>query len=369
MTTKYDLDTPMAVIDLDIMERNIDSMAEFFKQAGVGLRPHIKTHKIPEIADLQIKAGAVGITCAKLSEAEVMAEKSTASDLFIAYQIVGAEKIRRLIALSAHSHVSRLSVGIDSVEVAQPLSEAARRRGIKMPVLIKVDVGQARTGVAAGKPTVELGKKLVGMPGLELSGIYTHEGQVYDAPGPAELRDLALSAGAKMAETAGLLRAAGIEVAVVSVGATPSARLTCKVGGITESRPGTYVFNDGMQMRLGTAEERDCALTILATVISVPTPDRAVIDAGSKTVTTERASLCGAYGVIKNRTDLHFFDANEEHGMIQTTGQELKLKVGDKLEIIPNHVCAVMNLHDEVAGLRGDRIETIWKVAARGKIR
>jgi D-serine deaminase-like pyridoxal phosphate-dependent protein len=311
----------------------------------------------------------VGITCAKLGEAEVMAEKSAARDIFIAYQIVGAEKIRRLLALAAHSRVSRVSVGIDSVEVAHPISEAARRRGVRIPVLIKIDVGQARTGVEAGKPALELARKLAAMAGLELAGLYTHEGQVYDASGLAELGGLARAAGEKMAETAALLRAAGLGVAVVSVGATPSARLTCQVPGITESRPGTYVFNDWMQIRLGTAEEKDCALTILATVISVPTADRAVIDAGSKTVTTERISLSGTLGAIRNRPDLQFFDANEEHGMIRMTRLESRLRVGDKVEIIPNHVCAVMNLHDEVVGLRGDRVETIWKVAARGKIR
>jgi D-serine deaminase-like pyridoxal phosphate-dependent protein len=368
-TSKDHLDTPVVTIDLDIMERNISRLAEIARANQIQLRPHIKTHKIPEIADLQLKAGAVGITCAKIGEAEVMIEKSKATDIFIAYQIVGAEKIRRLLKLAEHPKLKKLSIGADSVEVAQPISDAARRRGLKIPVILKTDVGYPRTGVRSGQPTLDLARKIEKMPGLKLAGIYTYEGQVYQAKTPREMRPLALGACQRLIETAELLRKSGIAVDTVSVGATPAARFTSKFPGITELRCGTYIFNDQMQLLCGSAKAKDCALTIVATVVSVPSSDRAVIDAGSKSVTSESVSKFGVFGLIKGRPDLRFTDANEEHGMLKMVSSRRKLKVGDRLEIIPNHVCPVMNLHDEAVGIRNGRVECVWAIAARGKIR
>ncbi len=366
---KDSLDTPVATIDLDTMERNISRLAELSRANHVHLRPHIKTHKTPEIADLQLKAGAIGITCAKIGEAEVMCRKSAATDIFIAYQIVGDQKIRRLLRLAGHPNLRRLSIGTDSVDVAQPISDAARRRGLRIPVILKADVGFARTGVPVGRPVLDLARKIERMPGLTLGGLYGYEGQVYGAKTPREIRRLALEACGRLIETADLLRRNGIPVDTVSVGATASAKFTSAVPGITELRCGTYVFNDNMQLRLGSAEERDCALTILATVISVPSPDRAVIDAGTKAVTSENSSEFGIFGLIKGRPDLRFVNANEEHGMLEMTSPRKKLKVGDRLEIIPNHVCPVMNLHDTVVGIRDGWVESVWAVAARGKVR
>lgn len=366
---KDDLDTPAALIDLDVLERNISRLAEIAGANNIRLRPHIKTHKTPEIANLQLKAGAVGITCAKIGEAEVMCEKSAAADIFIAYQIVGAEKIRRLMRLFDHPNLRRLSIGADSVDVVQPISDAARRRGLKIPVILKTDVGYPRTGVPAGQPVLDLARKIERLPGLTLAGLYAYEGQVYGAKTPREVRPLALKACHRLIETAELLRKSGIPVGTVSVGATPAARFTSRVPGITELRCGTYVFNDHMQIKLGSAKERDCALTIVSTVISVPSPDRAVIDAGTKSLTSENSSELGVFGLIKGRPDLRFISANEEHGMLKMTSTRRRLKVGDRLEIIPNHSCPVMNLYDEVVGIRVGRVEAVWAVAARGKIR
>ena len=368
-TLKDHLDTPMVLIDLDRLEKNIGRLAEWAKANGKNVRPHIKTHKVPEIADLQLKAGAVGITCAKIGEAEVMIEKSRADDIFIAYQIVGAEKIGRLLKLAAHPRLKRLSVGADSVEVAQPISDAARRKGMKIPVIIKTDVGYPRTGVPSGRPTLELARRIARMPGLTIAGVYAYEGQIFAAKSPADMRRLAGEAAGRLLSTVELLRRDGIPVDTVSLGATPSSRFTVKIPGITELRCGTYVFNDQMQIRYGSAQESDCALTILSTVISVPARDRAVIDAGSKTITSERSSEFGVFGLVAGRPDLRFATATEEHGMIAMTSPRRRLKVGDRLEIIPNHVCPVMNLHDEVVALRGGRVEAVWAVAARGKIR
>lgn len=363
---KHELDTPVAIIDLDIMERNISDMAAFARDTGVHLRPHIKTHKVPEITRKQLEADAVGITCAKLGEAEVMAEAAGARDIFIANLIVGDTKIRRLLDLAERV---KMSVGVDSVEVGQPISDAATQRGLKLQVLMKIDVGLGRTGVLYGDPAVELAKKIEAMPGLELSGIYTHEGQVYGAASPEDLYKLAQEAGHRMVQTADMIREAGIEMDTVSVGATPSARITCTVPGITESRPGTYVFNDVYQIRLGVAEERDCAMTVLATVISVPDPDRAVIDAGTKSFFSDKSSDFGAYGLVKGMPHISLVRAYEEHGVLKVDPSAGKLKVGDKLEIIPNHVCPAVNLFDELVGVRSDVVEVTWSVAARGKLR
>ena len=368
-TPKDHLDTPMVLIDLDRLEKNILRLAEWARANGKNVRPHIKTHKVPQIADLQLKAGAVGITCAKIGEAEVMIEKSKADDIFIAYQIVGPEKIRRLLKLAGHPRLKCLSVGADSVEVAQPLSAAARRRGMKIPVIIKTDIGFPRTGVAWGKPTLELARKIARMPGLMIAGLYAYEGQVFDAASPEDMRRLAVEGAGRLLSTVDLLRRDGIPVETVSLGATPSSRFTVKIPGITELRCGTYVFNDQMQIRYGSAVESDCALTVLSTVISVPTRDRAVVDAGTKTITSERSAEFGVFGLVPGRPDLRFASATEEHGMIRMTSPRRRLKVGDRLEIIPNHVCPVMNLHDEVVAVRDGRVEAVWAVAARGKIR
>jgi D-serine deaminase-like pyridoxal phosphate-dependent protein len=245
------------------------------------------------------------------------------------------------------SEKAKISVGIDSVEVAQPISDSAFKRGIKIPVIIKIDTGLQRTGVPYGKPAVELAKKIVKMPGLLLAGIYTHEGHVYNVTNFDEVR----------------------HVETISVGATPSAKITCTVNGITENRPGTYVFNDYFEIKLGAAKEEDCALTILATVISVPTDDRAVIDAGTKSLTSDKAQAFGVYGLVKGMPDVKLIRAYEEHGVLKIDPSKVKLKVGDKLEVIPNHVCPAVNLFDELVVVRNDCVETTWKVSARGKLR
>jgi D-serine deaminase-like pyridoxal phosphate-dependent protein len=363
---KDKLDTPVALVDLDVMERNISDMVFSAKNMNVGLRPHIKTHKVPEITKQQIEAGAVGITCAKLGEAEIMADTVGAKDIFIANLLVGAEKIRRLMNLAERL---RISVGVDSVEVAEPISEAAKRRKLKIPVIIKVDTGLERTGVAHGDPALVLAKKIAKMQGLELEGIYTHEGHVYGSSGTEHLYRLSREAGQRMVETAKLIRAAGIDIKTVSVGSTPSARITPRVPGITEFRPGTYVFNDNYQIRLGIAREEDCAFTVLATVISVPSTNRAVIDAGTKCLTSEKSEAFGVYGLVKGMPQVSLVRAYEEHGVLKINPADGKFKVGDKVEIIPNHVCPAVNLFDELVGTRNGIVTVRWNVTARGKVR
>lgn len=362
---KNELDTPVAIVDLDIMERNISNMAAFARDAGVRLRPHIKTHKVPEITRKQLEAGSTGITCTKLGEAEVMTDAAGAKDIFIANMIVGDNKIRRLLNLAERI---RISVGVDSVEVAKPISSAAIQRGLKIPVLIKVDVGLERTGVPYGEPAFQLAKKIKQMPGLELSGIYTHEGHVYGAVNFEEVKKIGMESGQKMLQTADMMRKGGIDIHTISVGATPSARITCMVPGITETRPGTYVFNDYYQIRLGATAEEDCAFTVLATIISVPAPDRAVIDAGTKSFFSDKSAAFGVYGLVKGMPHLKLVRAYEEHGVLKVDPSGGKPEVGDKLEIIPNHVCPAVNLFDELIGIRNNAVTLTWDVAARGKL-
>lgn len=363
---KYDLDTPVAVVDLDIMERNIADMANFAKEAGVCLRPHVKTHKVPEITRMQLQAGASGITCAKLGEAEIMADAANAKDIFIANLIVGKDKIRRLLNLAERI---KMSVAVDSIEVAEALSNAALNRELKLNVLIKVDVGQERTGVKYGEPSVELAKKIDSMKGLELEGIYTHEGHVYNASGAEEVQQIARESGQRIVDTAEMIRGAGIAVKTVSVGATPSAKITCLTPGINEIRPGTYVFDDYFQIKLGAAVEQDCAFTVLATVISVPAPDRAVIDAGTKSYFSDKSVAFGVYGLVKGKPHLKLVRAYEEHGVLKVDPTMGNIKVGDKVEVIPNHVCPAVNLFDEIVGIRNDMVTLTWNVAARGKLK
>ncbi len=361
---KEELDTPVAIIDLDVMEKNISEISEIAKNSGVRLRPHIKTHKVPEIASMQIEAGAIGITCAKLGEAEVMVNSIGADDIFIANVIIGDQKIERLLKLSEKAKVV---VGVDSVDVAQQMSDYAVRQGFKIPVLIKIDVGLQRLGVLYGNPALELAKKIDKMKGLRLEGIYTHEGHSYGVTDNSQIKVIALEAGKMMLQTAEMIRESGIEVNTISVGSTPTVRTSLTIKGITEVRPGAYVFNDYYEMRLGISSEFDCAFTILATVISVPSDDRAIIDAGTKSYTSDKAQAFGVYGIVKGMPDVKLIRAYEEHGVLSIP--KGKLKVGDKVEIIPNHVCPVVNLYDELIGLRKGKIETVWKVSARGKLR
>lgn len=361
---KQELDTPVAIIDLDIMERNISEMSEMARSSNIQLRPHIKTHKVPEIASIQIKAGAKGITCAKLGEAEVMVNSIDIDDVFIANLVVGSQKIERLLKLSEKAKVI---VGVDSDDVAQPISDYAIKRGLKIPVFIKIDVGLHRLGVPYGKPALELAQKIDKMKGLKLEGIYTHEGHAYGVTDNSQIKVIALEAGDMMVQTAEMIKKAGIEINTISVGSTPTVRTSLTIKGITEVRPGAYVFNDYFEMRLGIASENDCAFTILSTVISVPSEERAIIDAGTKSYTSDKAQAFGVYGLIKGMPDVKLVRAYEEHGVLNIP--KGRLKVGDRIEVIPNHVCPAVNLYDELVALRKDEVETIWRVSARGKLK
>jgi D-serine deaminase-like pyridoxal phosphate-dependent protein len=361
-----DLDTPSLVIDLDTLARNIDEMGTVARDADVRLRPHTKTHKSPEIARLQLDAGASGITVAKLGEAEVMAEAGL-DDLVIAYPIVGARKLERLGAVLERA---RVRVGLDSVEVAEGIGRVGKDLGRDVPVLVDVDTGLHRMGREPGEPSVRLALDVAGVPGVEVIGLSTHAGHAYRAADPAELRTIAEREALDVIATAEACEREGLRIRELSVGSTPTARIAAGVDGVTEIRPGTYVFNDVQQMRLGVATEADCAARVLTTVVS-RIGERFVLDAGTKTFSSDGGDgpPFPGRGVVAGHPGLRLDFMNEEHAVGHIEGDDEELEIGDRLEVIPLHVCSAVNLFDVAYGVRGGRVVEELPIAARGRSR
>ena len=357
-----DLPTPSVLVDLDVLERNIARMQENANRAGVKLRPHAKTHKSGDISRMQLAAGARGLTLAKTSEAEVFADLGI-DDVFLAYPVVGADKARRLLALSDRM---RLSVGTDSVAGAQSLGEAFRDAGRWLRVLLKIDSGFRRVGVFP-EDAVASARRIADLPGIELAGVFTHGGHGYSGRTREEVARIGSEESRIVGETAEALRSAGLPVAEVSLGSTPTAASAMTGRGVTECRPGTYVFNDRSQVALGTCGEGDCAMTVLATVVSVPAPDRAVIDAGSKTLSSDpRRPEADGYGIVVGR-QTRVVRVSEEHGVLAVAPGET-FRVGERVHVLPNHACAVTNLHDQLVAVRTGRVEGRFPVHARGRV-
>lgn len=359
----YDLDTPALLVDLDRLERNIARAAEIARRGGKALRPHTKTHKTPEIAALQIRAGASGITVAKLGEAEVFADAGF-RDILVANEIVGPLKVQRLMDLERRCHVT---IGLDSLEAAAPISQAAESAGLRIRALIEIDTGHGRAGVRTVAEAVDLARRLQELKGIELIGIFTHEGAV----SKATQSDRAASCNAaaeKMRKVKSAFLDQGLPEAVVSVGSTPGMERMAAEPDITELRPGTYVFGDTMQAGLESTLE-DCALTVLSTVVSRPDAKTAIVDAGTKSLSGDRAPEGSKHGLVLNHLDVVFDWANEEHGHLDLTDTSWQPRIGEKVRIIPYHACTATNMHDELYAIRGEAVEAVWKIAARGKIR
>lgn len=372
IASKHDLDTPALLVDDGALRRNLRRMQETAEGFGVKLRPHTKTHKSPRIARLQVDAGAVGITVAKLGEAEVMAEAGL-EDILIANQVIGAAKMRRLVELAGRV---RLAVLVDGGEGVQVLERPFREAGANLDVLIEVDTGKRRCGLTDLNEIATLADAVADAPHLQLRGVETHEGHVPDGAENAEqLESRALAAGRRLVEVAESLRSRGHEIEEVSVGSTPAAPYTASVEGVTEMRPGTYAFNDVNQMRIGQATPADCALSVLATVISRPAAERAVLDAGSKSLFSEPArrgfALAGydGFGYIREAPEAKIVRLSEEHAVVQLPGGVDFPPVGAMVEIIPNHVCPAVNLHDEFHVVEGEAVVDTWPIAGRGKVR
>jgi D-serine deaminase-like pyridoxal phosphate-dependent protein len=359
-----ELETPALLVDLDALEANLAEMAAVASRAGVRLRPHTKTHKSPEIARMQLEAGAVGITCAKLGEAEVMADAGL-DDLLIAYPLVGEPKLRRLGDLLARA---RVRVSLDSVEVADGLGRLGRALGRDLEVLVEVDTGLHRLGRPPGPPTAQPVGRVARVPGVEVVGLLTHAGHAYRARSPDELARLAEREVLDLVETAALCARDGIALREISVGSTPTARTGAFVDGVTEIRPGTYALNDATMMRLGIATEATAAARVLVTVVARPTGDRFVIDAGSKCFTTDNMGSVPDWLVVAGRPGLHMDFLSEEHGVGHRSGDN-DPRIGERLQVIPSHACATVNLFDVAYGVRGGRVERELAIAGRGKVR
>ena len=363
------METPHLYIDGAKMSRNIEKMAGIAGERGVKLRPHVKTHKIPAIANRQLESGAAGITVAKVSEAEVMAEGGI-RDIFIAYPLVTESKIRRAIRLSREG--VRLVVGVDSLEGGRRLSRVAALEDRELEVRLEVDTGLRRTGIPLDG-AVELAAGITSLENLRLGGIYTYRGAVLEDGVPTlDLERAGHEEGELMASLARRMRDRGLEVEDVSLGSTPTAEYAAEVEGVTEIRPGTYVFYDRMQAKLGACSLEECAATVVATVVSRPHEDLAIIDGGSKTFATDvppgtKPLNLEGFGHIVDYPDAVLERLTEEHGMLRVD-REYDLEVGDTLRIIPNHVCSTVNLHNEVFFTDGTGTVERVEVAARGKL-
>lgn len=360
-----ELDTPAVIIEQRILEANIFRMQSFADTHRVKLRPHGKTHKMPEIARLQLDTGAVGIAVAKLSEAEVMVRRGI-TDIQIANEIVGPLKIAKLADLSQKA---RITCAVDSYEGAAAISSHFAGHNLRLDILLEIDTGLHRCGVAHDSDFVQLFRSIAGLSGVNLMGIMTHAGHVYGAGSRQEVEEIGLREGSVMAGIASVLRESGIAVNEVSVGATPTVRFSGTVEGVTEIRPGNYVFNDMTQVALGTVDIQKCALTVLSSVISKPAADRVVIDAGSKTFALDKGAhgsdRVSGHGCILGKT-ADLARLSEEHGIIVHRGQSFAL--GEKLRIVPNHACPVINLFDFVYLVDGDSVIGKLDVSGRGKV-
>jgi len=347
------LDTPAVLVDLDIVRRNIARFQSYADQIGMAVRPHIKTHKLPQIALMQLAAGAVGITCQKISEAEAMvAADSRLNDVLITYNILGAEKLAHLRDLAGRV---RLTVVADNAVVIDGMSAAFEGAAEPLRVLVECNTGADRCGVATPQHAAALARRIADAPGLQFQGLMTYP----PANGAAAVQ-------AFMTQAKALIEADGLAVTVITSGGTPSMMLAGDAPVATEYRPGTYAYNDRSLVARGVCDWDDCALTVLATVVSVPSGNRAIIDAGSKALTSDLLGLTG-YGHVLGRPDIAIDQLSEEHGRLISAGP-IGLAVGDRLRIVPNHACVVSNLFDTVHVLEVGKPVAVWPVVARGKV-
>ena len=358
-----ELDTPAILIDLDVMERNLHRVADYAQQHGLRVRPHTKTHKIPALARNQLDLGAAGLTVAKVGEAEVMLQASP-PDLLLAFPIIGRKKLDRLMEVARQTSVS---VSLDSLEAASQLSEAAESARAEIGVLAETDVGLGRVGVAPGEPLRQLIDGIRRLPHLRWDGIAFYPGQIksLDETGQQELAKLANLIAGMLSD----LERAGLKPKIVSGGSTPTLFCSHRLPGVNEIRPGTYIFNDRNTVLSGACAWEDCAASVLATVVSTAKAGQMIVDGGSKTFSSDRppAGAEVSFGRVREAPEALFARMNEEHGFIELR-DGMRFGVGDRVRIIPNHVCVAMNLHECVYGIRGDAVERVWRVEGRGKL-
>lgn len=348
-----DLDTPAVIVFLDRLEANIARVQSLIARQGIGNRPHVKTHKIPAIAQMQMRAGAVGLTCQKLGELEVFIDAGVCDDYLVTYNIIGAHKTDRLMRLAGR--VKRLAVVADNDVVLRGLSEAGLRHSRDIPLLIECDTGFGRNGVQTPEAALDLARLALKLPRIAFEGLMVFPNS---APGTHEFFTRAIK----------LFREEGIALPVVSGGGTPALNHLAEFPMMTEHRAGTYVYNDVMMVHSGVASWQDCALQVRATVVSRPAPERAVLDCGSKVLTSDQYYV-QHYGRLADYPGAVISALSEEHAIVDLTAVSKRPKIGEVVNVIPNHCCSVSNMNDEVHGVRDGMVELTWPVAARGKVR
>lgn len=345
--TVHDLDTPSVLIDLDKMKANIERMQKRCDDLGLGFRPHIKTHKIPEIAQMQLEAGAVGIACQKVSEAEVFADAGI-QDIQLPYNVVGPKKTTRLAKLAANH---KITVSADHPDVIAGLAEAAQAAGVTIHVLVELVTEVQRTGAPVDH-VIDLAKRIHIAENLRFAGILLY-------PSNPSMRP-------ELQRALQLLQEKGIEVETISGGGTGAALHAAELPELTEIRVGTYVFNDMNTISKAWDTLDHCAMTIMATVVSRPTEERAILDSGQKTLSSD--NIEGMYGYVVEYPRARIYQLNEEHAYVDLSRCDPRPTIGEIVHIIPVHTCVVTNLHDRLYGVRGENVELAWEVAARGRV-
>ena len=362
----YDLPTPCLLIDLDRAMNNIRMMQRRADELGLTLRPHIKTHRMPYFAGLQTEAGAAGIACAKIGEAEVMADAGI-GDIFIANEVIGLDKYERLRALCRSAHVR---IGIDNeVQLAQ-MEQVFAGEEKPLEVLIEYEVGEVRSGVVTDEQLIALAGAVLRSRNVVLKGIFSHEGHSYKADNAEDCRAKARRAHERTVRAAKILRSIGADIDTVSVGATPAAMLGEDYEGVTELRVGTYIFFDAGQAN-AIGDHSRCAATVLASVISQPNGERTVLDAGAKALVSQNrpSGICatGGFGAVKGAEDICVSYMFDEHAVLNDPRLLELVGVGDKIEVIPSHVCPTVNLYDEVWLVSAGRVIGTVPIACRGR--
>ena len=347
MDTIYDLDTPALIVDLDVMDANLIRMQEYCNQHTLGLRPHIKTHKIPDLAKRQMDLGAVGIACQKIGEVEVMVNAGL-PDIMIPYNLVGKHKLERLAALARRAQIT---VSVDSTDVASPMGEYLHQQGLAIQTLIEVTSELDRCGVTTVDAALSLARAIDRSPGLAFQGVMVYPSSRQSMP--------------FVMETVEALREQGFPSAIVSGGGSPTATQSHEFAGLTEIRTGTYIFNDATYLRKGVCTLEQCAVKVIVTVVSTPTAERVIIDGGTKTFSSDMGY---PMGYILEYPEAQIYQMSEEHGFVDITRCSRKPRIGEQLTVIPNHACGTINMHETLIGIKAERIEAKWEIAARGKL-
>ena len=352
-----EIDTPAAVIDIDLVRRNLETMESLLRDTPVHIRPHVKTHKTPQLAHMQIAAGAPGVTAAKVAARRAMVPGGV-TDILIANQIVGATKIDRLGRLAESA---TLTVAVDDAANVADLSAMAQRRGVSIGVVVDIEIGMKRCGVAPGRPVVDLARRVVESPGLDLVGLMGYEGHTASIADPAAREAAVRRSLALVIESKDLCEAAGIEIREVTGGATNTVEFTRQVDGWTEVQCGTYATMDAWYRPMA-GHLFENAFWILSTVVSRPTSDRLVLDCGRKSVPEEPAGR----PIIDEPEELELIGLSEEHGKVDVHGAS-DARPGDTVRVTPWHGCTTFNVHDSVYVLQGDEVVDVWAVTGRGK--